>query len=112
MRGLGVGAPPAALAALVAVLLLVRPVELEELGSGLGEMPGAGRELIGQIPAQPAALLLHPLRRAQRLVRQHRAWPVVSSMCLMAILDGVAETQRARFPVGSGPDRFARVVTT
>ncbi len=46
---LAVRAPP--LPALVAILLLVRPVELEELGARLGEGARVGGELGGDVAA-------------------------------------------------------------
>src|SRR5439155_1903293 len=58
----------ASLTALIAILLLVRPVELEELRASVREVIGAGRQLLGEMPAQAAALLLHLLDRARRLV--------------------------------------------
>src|SRR6266542_2658602 len=63
---LAVGA--ASLAAPVAILLLVRPMKLEELSARVREMVGAEGELVRDTPAQPAALLLHLLDHAQRLV--------------------------------------------
>src|SRR5207247_7321608 len=66
VRRLAVGAAP--LAALVSILLLVRPVELEELSARIREVVGAGGELLREMPAQSAALLLHLLDRAERFV--------------------------------------------
>jgi hypothetical protein len=71
VRRLGIGAAPRA--ALVTVLLLIRPVELEELGARLREMIGAGGELRREIAAQARAFLLHLLDRAQRLLVGHVA---------------------------------------
>src|SRR5438105_3577718 len=54
--------------ALVAILLLVRPVELEELSARVGEMVSGGSELSREITPQAVALLLHLLDRAERLL--------------------------------------------
>src|SRR2546426_1049891 len=59
---------PAPLTALVAILLLVRPVELEELSARVREMVAAGSELGREITPQAAALLLHLLDRAEPLL--------------------------------------------
>ena len=66
VRRLAVGAAP--LAALVSILLLVGPVELEELSARIREVVGAGGELLREMPAQSPALLLHLLDRAQRFL--------------------------------------------
>ncbi len=63
---LAVRAPP--LTTLVAILLLVGPVELEELSPRVGEMVAAGSELGREITPQAVALLLHLLDRAERLL--------------------------------------------
>ena len=62
--------PPA-----VAVLLLVAPVKLEELGARPREVGRVGRELGGQIASQAPAPLLHLLDRAQGLIVIHRTQP-------------------------------------
>src|SRR5881398_1248810 len=54
--------------ALVAIFLLVRPVELEELSARVREMVAAGSELGREITPQAVALLLHLLDRAERLL--------------------------------------------
>src|SRR5436190_1963211 len=59
---------PTPLTALVAILLLVSPVELEELSARVGEMAAAGSELGREITPQAVALLLHLLDRAERLL--------------------------------------------
>src|SRR2546426_1008841 len=59
---------PAPLTALVAILLLVSPVELEELSARVGEMVAAGSGLGREIPPQAAALLFPLLDRAEGLV--------------------------------------------
>src|SRR5882724_4183806 len=62
------GVRATSLTAPVAILLLVRPVELEELSASVRERVGARGELVGETPTQAAALLFHLLDRAQRLV--------------------------------------------
>src|SRR5207248_5564302 len=73
VRRLLIRAPP--LPPAVAVLLLVAPVELEQLGARVRQVARVGRELGGQIAAQAAALLLDLLDRAQGLLVSHRNLP-------------------------------------